>query len=292
MSVRPRAATPPEPVGENGVEPAMKTSLLGGCLLLACCTEPPRATPSHGAPDVLVDGTKVAFRDPRVLSVEDDNSRFELTCVSRELFDTGQNHVVALAHGDLRITASSWGRNGDESWFVFPMTPLQAASLAGVLGVPAQERAPWAGELAAKVEFTAAPAANDERLPLRFTLTNKGPAAVWFLDGGRNRNELGRDDRFHFDIERGGAHLDVRQVTDFGGLGTYRRLAPGSSWTFEPDLAHWRKLEQPGNYTLRASYVADLMPAEFEPGKALPLGYYSHLQRTRTVTADLAFALH
>lgn len=280
-----------EPAGEGGVEPTMKPALLGICVLLLGCTEPPRSTSSGGALDLLVDETRVAFRDPRVLSVADDNSRFELTCASRELFDTGQHHVVAFARGDLRIPANSWGRSGDESWFVFALTASQAASLAGALGVPVRERAPWQGELAAKVEFAVAPTANGEHLPMRFTLTNTGPAAVWFLDGGRNRNELGRDDRFHFDIERGGERLQVRQVNEFGGMATYRNLAPGSSWTFEPDLAHWRVLDLPGDYTLRVSYVADLMPAEFAPGEVLPLGYHAHLQRTRTVTASLAFTV-
>ena len=154
--------------------------------------------------------------------------------------------------------------------------------------MPARERETWRGELTGKLETLGELAAGAERLPLCFTLTNTGPVTVWFMDGGRGRNELGRDNRFTFVIERDGEPLSTRELYDFGGLASYRRLAPGESQALELDLAHWIRLEKAGKYSVRASYEAELMPAEFEPGKVLPMGWHAHLVRTRSVQAGLA----
>jgi hypothetical protein len=162
---------------------------------------------------------------------------------------------------------------------------------AAALGVRALEREPWRGELGAQLEAAGELAAGAEHLPLRFTLTNTGPVALWFMDGGRGRNQLGRDNRFTFAIEREGERLPTLELDDLGGLGSFRRLAPGESRALELDLAHWTRLDRAGHYTLRASYEAELLPAEFEPGKPLPPGWYAHLTRTRSVSAALTLVL-
>jgi len=165
-------------------------------------------------------------------------------------------------------------------------------ALTGVaLGLPARQREPWRGELSAKLEPVGELALGSEHLPLRFTLTNTGPVALWFMDGGRGRNELGRDNRFTFVIERDGEQLATRELMDFGGLGVYRRLEPGESHALELDLSHWIRFERPGRYEVRANYEAELMPAQYEPGSELPLGWYSYLTHTRGVTASLALEL-
>lgn len=269
-----------------------------GCLCAACAgpaapsdAVPPAAPPDPGAVALLVDEHVVPWRDAQVLSVDDADQRYEISLAASREID-GPAHTIALAMRGSRLLARSWGRDGDAAWFVFEATPAAARSFARAMGVPAHERAPWPGALSGRIEPVGDLRAGAQQLPFRFTLTNSGPVALWFLDGGRGRNELGRDNRFQFVIARHGERLATRDVIDFGGLGVYRRLEPGESWPLELDLAHWRRLDEAGQYTVQARYEAELMPAGYEPGKALPPGWYHHLQRTRTVAAEVGFDLH
>jgi hypothetical protein len=209
------------------------------------------------------------------------------SCWSPTQLDTTTSHTFELVAGDTRLTSNSWGSSGDEIWGMFEATPTEARRLAASLQVPVHDRAPWLGQLEGRFEPRGKVTAGATTAPVTFTLTNTGPCAVWLLDGGRQRNQLGRDNRFTFTIVRGGERLELRRVEDFGGLGTYRRLQPGASHAFAVDLAHWATFDRAATYTIEASYEAALMPADFEPSKELPPGWHSHLQRTRTVRACL-----
>lgn len=253
-------------------------------LLCAACAEPEVSVAPPTAPvRLLIDGTEAAFHDPQVLSIDDANETWRIALGGKPAPEGG--HEIALVLGELRLSAQSWGRSGDEGDFYFQATAGEARTFAAALGVPAREREPWPGELTGRLE------AGSEKLLLRLTLTNSGPVALWFHDGGRGRNELGRDNRFTFVVERDGERLPTRELMDFGGMGVERRLAPGESHTLELDLAHWIRLERPGRYEVCATYEADLMPTEYAPGSALPLGWYSHLLRTRNVPARLTLEL-
>jgi hypothetical protein len=253
----------------------------------SCAGVPTAADPVPEPVRLIVDGVEKAFRDPQVLSIADAQEAFQVTLVAGRLADDGGSSQIGLALGHLRLVACAWSNDGDDAWFVFPATPAQARSFAHALGVPAREREPWRGELAGALEPVGAAAAGAATWPLRFTMTNAGPVALWFLDGGRGRNRLGRDNRFTFTIERDGERLATQQVEDFGGLGAWRRLAPREAFTFAIDLAHWCAPERPGRYTIRASYEAELMAGEFEPGKAMAVGWYTHLRRVRNVPTEL-----
>ncbi|MBK7645256.1 MAG: hypothetical protein IPJ19_19800 [Planctomycetes bacterium] len=261
--------------------------------LLALCSACAQPAPAQKPTCVrlLVDDQEAAFHDPQVLSVDDANEHYEITLGGKPAIETDHPQGIALVLGSLRLAAQSWGRSGDEGSFTFPATPEQAHAFATALGSVARKREPFRGELRAKLEPVGELVAGAEQLPLRFTLTNTGTQALWFMDGGRGRNELGRDNRFTFEIERERESVATRELVDFGGLGSYRRLAPGESHVLELDLAYWSRLERAGNYLVRATYDADVMPGSFEPGKALPLGWHTHLRRTRRVPAELALRL-
>jgi len=243
--------------------------------------------PAPASVHLLIDETDTAFHDANVLAIDDANAQFNVTLATKTPIESGRPHTIVLALANLRLTGSSFGSHDGGSNVTFRVTAQQARAVASGLGIPAQEREAWRGELTGQLEPVGEPSAGAEHLPMRFLLTNTGPVALWFLDGGRGRNELGRDNRFTFEIEREGERLPTREIFDFGGKGVYRRLAPGQAWTLAFDLAHWRVLERAGTYRLRAKYEAELMPAEYQPGQSLPMGYYSHLNRTRTVEAEL-----
>ena len=260
--------------------------------LLPACAGPVAPSAPESAPvRLLVDETETSFHDANVLAIDDANAQFNVTLATKSPIDTTRSHTIVLAVADLRLAGTSWGNSDSDTLVVFRATPDQARTVACGLRIPAQEREAWRGVLTGQLEPVGEPAAGAERLPMRFLMTNTGPVALWFLDGGRQRNELGRDNRFTFEIEREGERLPTREIHDFGGMGVYRRLAPGHAWTLELDLAHWRVLDRAGTYRLRAKYEADLMPADYDPGVDLPMGYYSHLNRTRTVEAELTLVL-
>jgi hypothetical protein len=259
--------------------------------LSTACAQPAPAPEPRACARFLVDEQETAFHDPQVLSISDSNELYAISLGGKPLQGSQSGHTLALVLGELRLDASSWGSSGEQGDFTFQATAAQARAFADGLGVPALARVPWPCELGATLAPVGELAAGAEQQLLRFTLTNKGPEALWFVDGGRGRNELGRDNRFTIEIEREGERLETRALFDHGGLGVYRRLAPGESHELVLDLAHWNRLERAGEYVVRAIYEADLLPAGFEPGKALPPGWYSHLVRQRSVQASLAFQL-
>ncbi len=263
------------------------------CLAAAACAVPVAPPPSAAGPvRLLVDGNEVAFREPAVLSIDDANARFHVNLTAPTVFANDSGIMPVLHHGEQGLRSSSWGNDGKETWFVFPVNASDARTIAAALGVVARERPPWTGQLEAQLRAPGEVAAGAATVPLQFELTNTGPLPLWFLDGGRGRNQVGRDNRFQFVVDRDGTALPIIEVHDFGGIAMYRRLGPGESWTFDVDLAHWCRLAKPGVHRVRATYGADLMPPEYEPGQTLAPGLHSHLQRERTVAAELVLTVH
>jgi hypothetical protein len=258
----------------------------------AACSSPASPVPPAPAADpapapapvhLLIDGVEAPFHDPQVLALDDANEHFHVVLATANHTEQGS---FALVHGDASLPASSWGRSGEESYVVVTTTAPQARALASALGVPARERPAWPGRLSGLLESAGPVAAGAEHVPMRFQITNTGPVAFSFVDGGRGRNELGRDNRFTFVVERNGERLPIRTVDDFGGLGVYRRLEPQGTWTLTLDLGHWCRFDRPGQYRVTATHDAELMPAEYQPGEALPMGWYSFLLRNRKVSAE------
>jgi len=270
--------------------------LLCATLILACtaCSAPvpaPARAEKTASVRFLLDRTEADFHDPQVLSIDNENKQFEVTLLSHVLSDPTQAHTSELTLGELHLPVCSWGRSGEVSDFTFRATAEQARAIARALGIEARDRGPFYGELVGKLEAVGELRSGAEHLPLRFTLANTGPLAVWFLDGGRGRNELGRDNRFRFEVTRDVGDVPVRELVDFGGLASYRRLEPGESHTLELDLAHWCKLADPGRYFVHATYEAELLPAEFEPDKPMPMGWHAHIVQTRRIAAELELDL-
>jgi len=257
--------------------------------LLAACSSADRGPPTPQAPPAqvrLVVGERVTpFDEVRVLSVDDANQRFHVYLALRGTSELGPE-VPALVMGERRIPVTSHGRTGEVYELLFQVERADAVQLAAALATNLIERPPWTARLCATLEPIGELRAGAERLPLRFTLLNSGPVAVWFLDGGRQRNELGRDNRFEFEVTRDGAPLELRKLFDFGGIGVYRRLEPGQSHVLELDLAHWCRLERAGEYAIAGRYTADVMPAQYQPGEALPMGGYAHLNHEVAVPAQ------
>lgn len=270
----------------------MKPALVLVLACVACATRPsthvsPLPAPHPASVLLLLDGSPIEFQDPRVLSIDDDDREFEVTLTPRVILDTDEPHTLVLARGTHRYPSQAFGRAGATSYVTLRVTADSARELADALGVPAVVRAAWKIELTGRLEPGDGFDEDSGRRPMRFILRNDGREALWFLDGGRGRNELGRDNRFRFDVECGDRPLEMREVLDFGGLGTYRRLEPGQEHAFTVELAQWCRLEGPATCRVHAGYEADLMPAEFEPGRTYPFGVYSHMLRRRTVPAQL-----
>ena len=258
----------------------MRLDLGGACLLLlAAC-----ATPGV---ELRVGGAALEFQDAQVLAVDDANEVYQVTLSSRHAAGGAQVVQPVLLLGRRQWSANQWGGSGETLESGFRVPADEARLLARALGVRAREREPWRGGLAGKLEPAGELRAGAEHLPLRFTLTNTGPVALWFMDGGRGRNELGRDNRFTVEVEG----LRSREIPDFGGMGVCRRLEPGESHVFELDLAHWCRPERAGSCRVHVAYEAELMPAEFEPGATLQPGWHAYLERTRSVPAELALEL-
>jgi len=260
--------------------------------VLAACSPADRGAPTPppvpAEVRLMLGDRDTPFDEVRVLSVDDANQRFHVHLALHGTTELGPE-VPALVCGERRIPVNSHGRMSETYELLFQVERADARTIATALGTELVERTPWTARLTGTLEpadSTRELHAGAEHLLLRFTLTNSGPVAVWFLDGGRGRNELGRDNRFEFEVTRAGTALEPRQLFDFGGLGVYRRLEPGQSHALELDLAHWCRLELPGEYAISARYTADVMPAHYQPGEHLPMGGYAHLNHEVAVPAQ------
>lgn len=95
-----------------------------------------------------------------------------------------------------------------------------------------------------------------EPVTLVMTIKNVGEVTVGFADGGMNRGP--RNNQFSFLCYRntgfGKAVPDTGDPTNFGGLASFQRLAPGETFTKSVDLSKWFELTEPDNYRITGMF--------------------------------------
>ncbi len=225
-------------------------------------------------------GAKVEFDEAFVYSLNNGNTRFQILLLDE--FDPAESARPSTSGmagefvlEELRIPVLGGGRSGDSLHFSLEVDRATAQRAARTLEVVIQERAHPGHELSASFEVVHPIASGDEQIPVLFRIHNRG-ATVQLFDGGRNRNRLGRDNRFQFQVEQAGAPVAVLELPDFGGLAGYHTLAGGESYEIALDLANWIHLDEPGQYTVSGAYELLLLPGDFDHS-AFRFGEHSHL---------------
>ncbi len=261
-------------------------------IVLACsCASAPTPVGSETPPvedeaAVLleVDGAPMPIAEAYVVSRQNDNQLFGLHLRLDLEPDEAGPRQVELTVGEQSYGAPGIGFDGELATCQFEATPSQAAALASALDVPLQSRAHPGHQLSAQFDLIDPTAVEPDSVTARFVLANTGDVAIEYFDGGRSRNEVGRDNRFTFTIERDGEAIEPRTIYDFGGLAGIRALGPGESQAIEVDLTHWCPFDRPGTYELRAEFELSVQPAGTWPRKGAWLPS-AHLTWDETVYA-------
>lgn len=209
---------------------------------------------------LLFRGEPRSIVDARIDSMENDNSRFRVNITVEGSDPFKDIPSIELFIADRRepmlLQRTSVDRDADRTLCTGYFEASDARAAARALGVQLNLRSDPAHRLEAQVEPSGDGAGG---WPLRFSITNGGDAPITFLDGGRNRNELGRDNRFTFEVSVAGQALVAREVLDRGGLAVHRTLEPGAVHVIELDLEDWFELPAEGVLEGRLTYEIDII---------------------------------
>lgn len=198
-----------------------------------------------------------------VLSRANDNQTFTLWVV---LPRQHENDSQYLSLGGHWWASEGTGFDATGTRTTFRLTRAEAFRVADAFGIPLHEREPLGSALTTSWLFPKEVPAKGP-VPVVLRIENTGTAPVGFMVGGRQRGP--RDNRFVFTATRDGAPVKAKEAPDFGGLGSYRKLAPGASLDVPcANLREWFDLEAPGTYSVEARYEGELSKDGLFPSTA------------------------
>lgn len=190
-----------------------------------------------------------------ILSTSNDNERLTVWLVLPLQRKTDYQY--------LKVGNDWWSSNGTgydqkQTMTSFEVDRVTAERIATAFALVIHKRTKLDGDLRYTWRFPPKVATTSrDPIPIVVRIENTGTATVGISVGGRQRGP--RDNRFVFAIARNGKTLAIKDAPDFGGLMTYREIAPGK-WVDVtcPDLRAWADLDVPGYYTIDARYEAEL----------------------------------
>jgi RNA polymerase sigma factor (sigma-70 family) len=112
-----------------------------------------------------------------------------------------------------------------------------------------------------------------ESVTLKLEIRNVGEAPLTFFVGGQQRGP--RDNQYRFLARRGSGHgravHDVGDPTNFGGIGSYRMLKPGETFTAKIALDKWFSFVEPDVYRVTGLFQLQLYNANDREGIGRPI---------------------
>jgi len=210
-----------------------------------------------GATSYVTLGTKVVPTSIEVVSLENENARFQLHLRMPAQVPKGRWPVIGT--GGTWWRAESHGgddKMGDAS---FTLDRATAETFAKAYGVAMKERTPLGDKLV--YTWTIAKTATTkkgDRIAVKLRVANKGKTPIGFLVGG-NFTERG-DENFVPEIESGGKPVPLVQTYGGNGGMTYQRIAPGKSIEVTTDLRGYPEgaFGTAGTYTVALRYEGTL----------------------------------
>jgi len=193
---------------------------------------------------------------PRVTirSIDNQNRRFSMLVRSPRVPTCG---AAVLRIGEEALLSESYGHDAAHCSQSFLLTPSQASRAARLFGTTRVTRTPLGTQLRGRFTVSQARVASGAGVEVIVTIANPaGAARVFRFAGGRNRGP--RNNRFSFTIERDGQPIAAIEAPDFGGLGGFVAVEPGSSAALRADVSQWGDISTPGRYVVRCAYETEL----------------------------------
>ncbi len=169
-----------------------------------------------------------------------------------------------LRLGAHAVASDGWSQSDDDCSANFGLDRALATLAAAHFDVPRQDRQVM-GE-ALRGTFAAAARTIRSGSDLEVILTIRNPPAASAIKrfvGGRQRGP--RNNRFTFVIERDGQNIAPIEAMDFGGVGGFMDVAPGTSGEVREHLSRWGDITAPGHYVVRCRYETELTGPQSDP---------------------------
>ena len=113
-----------------------------------------------------------------------------------------------------------------------------------------------------------------EEVIVTLRITNVGPKAIAFMQGGRNR--AARDNQYIFSARYQGKQVeDIGTSYHFGGMSVRRVLEPSEVFEAKVSLQKWFLFKEAGLYEIHGSYYLDFQEPEDGPWKTIWEDYAS-----------------
>lgn len=211
--------------------------------------------------ELRIEGARVPIAAATIDAVENANTRYLVTVEAEgaRLEPGSLDAELRLAGRPVDVTGASTDPARGRTTFISYLDRSAARRAGRALGISPAHRVHPGHTLEVRVVAGENP---EHEHPLRFVIENAGHVPITFLDGGRNRNERGRDDRFTFEVTLDGTTLEATELHTYGGLGVHRTLPPGRVWTFELDAADWFELPGSGHLAGTVRYEMEIVGRE------------------------------
>jgi RNA polymerase sigma factor (sigma-70 family) len=237
----------------------------------------PRVRRNDGAQVVLVQRLGGDFGKASLRSVANDNSQFQLDLKGvGPLAEGGGGASLAAVLGGVCLAA--YGQSEARPDRTLDMTcyvhgEKVAEQIAARLKIePALRKHPghriltrWIPE---KETYHVG-----ETVTLKMEIRNVGEAPLTFFVGGQQRGP--RDNQYRFLARRGGGHgravHDVGDPTNFGGIGSFRTLKPGETFTTKVALDKWFSFVEPDVYRVTGLFQLQVYAAADRGGFGRPI---------------------
>jgi hypothetical protein len=203
-----------------------------------------------------------------IRSETNDNSRFSIIIQDAGPLGGGRPKPVALVAGDWAVPMRDSSEDETTHKFVFVSTShidgKTADRVAAALGIkPLRREHPG---YKARVTFRAlAPSYKLGTAPiLELAVENVGDVPICFVEGGRQRGP--RDNQFAFVamslFGQGKAVPDTGSPINFGGIGAFRTIEPGKTWTKQVPLDGWFRFTEADTYEITGIYRVQLLSTD------------------------------
>lgn len=238
-------------------------------LLLAWTVSAPAV--EDGVYELTADGTpgaRVLLPVTRGQFYASDNANDHwhgFVCYPQAGFLEGDRYGVVLADTLKRIAGS--GRSGHSEYdFGLDLTASEVERAHALFGLPVHARHHPGHRIDGS--FTTAKMVYEphEKIVVTLAIRNLSDQPFRFQQGGHQRGP--RDDQYHFTGQGPAGSMAIKPALNFGGMSAVTTIPPHGTWSMSVDLGGWMACDQPGPYTLMASY---LLPIQEDDRNGMPI---------------------
>lgn len=199
-----------------------------------------------------VKAVQVPVQDVRVVSENNANSSFYLSCDYQKDGYLDATHYVLRIGPDIAVPSGSGGNATTQSLSIPHIPAALAERIGAFFKVSIHKHAHPGYRLDAVIVPHRETMVVGGTLTVDFVIRNVGDRPFYFQWGGSQRGP--RDNQFTVSVEGPHGLLKIKDANDFGGLSVIEEIKPAGECTLTIPLQSWFDANTPGEYGLSLSY--------------------------------------